>query len=267
MFCYDRGRGQPLLLIHGMFGDYRDWEPVLTPLAEHYRVIAVDLPGFGQSAAGPLRHHAQVTPAFFTIALTDLLDQLGIGAAAVAGNSFGAQIAMSLALAHPARVTKLILVGAGGLRRFAKWQEYAALWTHSERNLRRLTPASNAAMFSSVFFRQNTDNQRRYIEKQNARLADPDYAAYIPFVRHCMRLSIRVYLRDRAPELRMPVLLIQGERDPVVNADWVRAAQPLFPRARLVMFPECGHMPQLEQPERFIQEVEAFLGSSESTSA
>src|ERR1051326_4820043 len=80
---YERGTGRPLLLIHGQFGDHLDWEPVLQPLSERYRVIAPDLPGFGDSSKPDASYSAE----FFTRHLKLLLDALGVDRAAVAGNS------------------------------------------------------------------------------------------------------------------------------------------------------------------------------------
>ena len=255
MFYYDRGSGQPLLLIHGMWGDHLDWEPVLEPLSERYRVIAVDLPGFGQSEAD----HIEYTAAFFTERLQRLLTRLGIDRVAVCGNSFGGQLAMSLALAAPALVTKLILVGTGGLRKFQPGEIEATLGLRSERVLRSLTPEINSFMFGKLFVEQGSETQRRYLEKQNARLKSAAYPQYVRIVNRCMRLAIDFYLLGRVKSIQAPVLLLQGDRDPVVPLEWARAAVPLFPKARLVVIDNCGHVPQIEQPARFVREVAAFL--------
>src|SRR5258708_14811590 len=116
MFYYDRGRGPALVLIHGMFGDHLDWEPVLEGLAERHRVIAVDLPGFGESLKPDIDYDVCV----FTLALAELLDRLGIERAVFAGNSFGGQIAMAFALEHPERVEKLVLITTGGLHEYSE---------------------------------------------------------------------------------------------------------------------------------------------------
>jgi pimeloyl-ACP methyl ester carboxylesterase len=255
MFRHDSGRGQPLLLIHGMWGDHLDWAPVMPALCGGFRVIAVDLPGFGRSQHEPVEYAA----AFFTRELVALLDELQIGKAAVAGSSFGGQIAMSLALAYPERVDKLVLVNTGGLHEFSKAEKETALRERSEEILRNLTPELNRLLFSRLFFAQGSENQRRYIEKQNAKLTRPDYPHYVHVMYECMRLAVDLCLLDRVRSLRMPVLLIQGENDLVVMVDWIRAAARLFPDARLVVFPECGHVPQLEQPAAFVREVAAFL--------
>ena len=255
MFYYDRGSGPALLLIHGMFGDHLDWEPVLESLAERRRVIAVDLPGFGDSAKPDIDYSAST----FTQQIVKLLDELGIERIAVAGNSFGGQIAMALALAHPERVEKLVLVTTGGLHSFREEEIESACERLSEVKLLNFTPAIHEVFFGRIFHMQGSDIQRRYIEKQNAKLARVDYPDYARVLNRCIRLSLSLNLLDHLAALKLPVKLIHGEYDPVVPSQWVRDAAPVFPDAELVLIPECAHIPQLELPQRVIDEIDKFL--------
>ena len=251
MFHYDRGRGPALLLIHGMFGDHLDWEPVLEPLAEHYRVIAVDLPGFGESPMAG----AEPSPGLFVTALSGLLDQLGIEHVTVAGNSFGGQVAMSLALADPDRVEKLALITSGGLHQYGTEEIEAALDRLSERKLLVFTPADHAVIFGRLFFTQGTAMQRRYIAKQDARLSRGDYPEYVRYMHRAMRLSLELCFLDQLARLRMPVQIIHGQHDPVVRLEWIKSALPLFPDGQLIVYPECAHLPQLECPDRVVADL------------
>jgi pimeloyl-ACP methyl ester carboxylesterase len=255
MFYSDRGEGAPLLLIHGMWGDHLDWEPVLKPLSQHYRVIAVDLPGFGRSEVD----HFEPSADYFTEHLKRLLDRLGIESASMMGNSFGGQMAMAMALRAPDRARKLVLVATGGLRKFSRMERGLVLFQRSEKMLASLTPELNGSMFSKLFFKQGSQPERNYIHKQNAKLARPEYPQYVKTMRKCMRLALELCYLDKLKDLKLPVLAIQGDHDPVVNLEWVQQAMPLFPSAKLVVFNECGHVPQLEQPERFVGEVVEFL--------
>ena len=249
MFHIDRGRGPALLLIHGMFGDHLDWEPILQPLAERHRVIAVDLPGFGDSEKPDVAY----TPEFFTKHLVDLLDALGIEKATVVGNSFGGQIAMSLALAHPDRVERLVLITTGGLHEYSAQELDAALQRLSVENLMRFTPEIHAPLFGRLFFRPGTAMQQRYTEKQNLKLKRPDYGMYTGIIHRCIRLSLSLCLLDRVGDLSMPVLLVHGDKDPVVPLSWVQDAVNLFPKRELAILMNCGHLPQLEQPGRVVE--------------
>ena len=248
MFYIDRGQGPTLLLIHGMFGDHLDWEPILQPLAEGHRVIAVDLPGFGESE----KPDVEYTPEFFTNHLVQLLDDLGIAKATVIGNSFGGQIAMSLALAHPDRVERLVLITTGGLHEYSTQEIDAALQRLSVENMLRFTPDIHAPLFGRLFFRPGTALQQRYIEKQNGKLKRADYGVYTGIIHRCVRLSLSLCLLNRVGELRMPVLLVHGDKDPVVLLSWVQSAVHLFPDGELAILTDCGHVPQLEQPDKLL---------------
>ncbi len=251
MFYYDSGRGPALLLIHGMFGDHLDWEPVLEPLAQHYRVIAIDLPGFGDSPKIAEEPSADL----FVTAVTGLLDQLGIERAVVAGNSFGGQVAMSLALAHPERVKKLVLVTPGGLHRYAPDEIDAALDRLSETNLLAFTPAVHAVIFGRLFHAQGTAIQQRYIAKQDAKLTRANYPEYVQFMHRSMRLSLELCLLEQLRGLTMPVQILHGRHDPVIRLDWIESALPLFPDVQLIVYPDCGHVPQLEHPDRVVADL------------
>jgi pimeloyl-ACP methyl ester carboxylesterase len=96
-----RGSGEPLLLIHPLGGELVVWEPVLDRLARERDVIALDLPGFGESPA--LADGAEPTPRALAGAVASLLDELGLGRAHVAGNSLGGWVALELAKAGRAR--------------------------------------------------------------------------------------------------------------------------------------------------------------------
>jgi len=106
----DYGDGPPLLMVHGMAGSWESWLANIPALGEAYRVIAVDLPGFGASEALP---SSDDFGAYLRV-LEGLLDDLGIGAVGVVGHSLGGLVGLSLAAAAPERVRCLVLVSGGG---------------------------------------------------------------------------------------------------------------------------------------------------------
>ncbi|MFE3731866.1 alpha/beta fold hydrolase, partial [Nocardia sp. NPDC059154] len=108
----DVGVGSPLLLVHGLGGSWQTWLENLPALSSRHRVIAVDLPGFGRSE--PLTKPLTIDA--FVESLTTLLDELGIKRAVVLGHSMGGLVSMRLAMTHPDRVRRLILLSSGGVR-------------------------------------------------------------------------------------------------------------------------------------------------------
>ena len=105
------GKGPVLLLIHGMGGNFRNWESVIGPLARHHTVIAPDLPGHGESEAG----HGDYSLGSFASILRDLLLRLGHERATLVGHSLGGGVAMQFAYQFPEMVERLVLVSSGGL--------------------------------------------------------------------------------------------------------------------------------------------------------
>src|SRR6185312_14881054 len=103
----EAGTGEPVLLLHGLGATKASFLPTLDALAPSYRAIAVDLPGFGDSAK-PL--FAAYDPSYFARAMTALLDALELDSAHVVGNSMGGRVALELGLAHPDRVNRLVLL-------------------------------------------------------------------------------------------------------------------------------------------------------------
>ncbi|HUO16657.1 MAG TPA: alpha/beta hydrolase [Verrucomicrobiae bacterium] len=254
---YDHGRGVPLVLIHGMFGDFLDWEPVLETLSEACRVIAVDLPGFGESSKPRIEYSAEL----FTEALHDLFAQLEVKRVVLAGNSFGGQLAILYALRYPEMVAKLVLVNSGGFR---KWTAEEIALTESrftEQALGAVTPQINAILFANVFTRQ-TETSVRYLQKQNSKLERSDYPAYAYVVARSIHLSLTSFLTDRVGELRCPTLLVWGEQDPVLPLPQAEAALKCLQNGQLQTLPGCGHAPQLECPKEFMKNVIPFLNDA-----
>ena len=251
---YDAGQGSAVVLIHGMFGDFLDWEPVLQPLSRSHRVIALDLPGFGSSSK-PRREY---TAEFLLANLVQLLRHLSIDRATLVGNSFGGQIAILYALSSPESVAKLVLVNSGGFQRFTPEETAFTESRFNEAGLAALTPEINTLLFS-VVFAQPSAASAAYLERQNAKLTRQDYPAYAYAIASNIRLSLSTYLLDRLPEVACPTLLVWGEKDLVLPLPQARLAVSLLAHGEIAIIPACGHAPQLECPAEFLSSVKPFL--------
>ena len=118
------GSGAPLVLLHGIGLSRRSWNPVIAPLADRYDVIAIDLPGFGDS--GPAPDGVEPTPEWLAGAVAGLLDELGIGAAHLVGNSLGGWVALELAAIRPA--SSVVLLSPAGMWRDRVPASAASVW-------------------------------------------------------------------------------------------------------------------------------------------
>lgn len=251
---YERGSGPALILLHGMFGDHRDWETVLEPLAHRFRVIAVDLPGFGESGKPERSYNAE----FFVEMISGFLQAVGAHKPVLVGNSFGGEIAILYALSHPEDVEALVLVSSGGLRTYDDAERQRIREGFSVGNLCALTPAAHEWMFAKVFSEKG-EGWRRYIDRQNARLARADYPKYAKAVARCIETAFSLDFDEQLRSIRQPVLLVWGAADEVFPIALAQTAMDRLPNAEMVLIPNAGHAPQLERPEAFVSSIEGFL--------
>ncbi len=262
----EAGSGPVLLLIHGVAGTYENWRAVMEPLARHRTVIAPDLPGHGASAPGggdySLGGHAAL--------LRDLLVALGHRRATLVGHSLGGGIAMQLAYQFPEIAERLVLVSSGGLGpevslilRAAALPGADAFIAGTARVGRWVGGAVGRGL-GAIGLRPNADVAE--VARGYASLADPGRrAAFLSTLRSVVGTGgQRVHAGDRLYlAAGMPVLIIWGERDPIIPVSHGRDAHRAIPGSRLETFEGVGHLPQLEVPARFVATLEQFLEETE----
>ncbi|MFJ9663067.1 alpha/beta fold hydrolase [Streptomyces sp. NPDC101219] len=239
------GRGEPLLLLHGIGHHRQAWDPVVDILATEREVIAVDLPGFGASPALPdgLPHDLPTMNA----ALGALCAELEIGRPHVAGNSLGGLLALEM--------------GRAGLARSVTALSPAGFWTQTERRyafgvliaMRRLaermpqplverlarSAAGRAALTSTIYARPGRRAPEAVVAETLALAGAPAFA-------ETLRAGTTVRFTDDVPGI--PVTVAWGAKDRLlVPRQGVRAKQ-MIPRARLVRLPGCGHVPMNDDP-------------------
>jgi abhydrolase domain-containing protein 6 len=247
---FENGSGPDLVLLHGMFGDYLDWEPVLGLLARRFHVVAPDLPGFGKSGKPDVAYDAE----FFVKRLDGFFATLGLKEMILVGNSFGGQVAMLYALRHPEKVSQLVLVDSGGFREVPEAERAMARMILSRENLLAMPPAMIPLIFSKVFVKESAEKER-YMAKQTAKLKTADYPEYVRAVVGSIDLSMATNLLEELPKITCPVMLISGKEDSVVPPEQAQEASQRLPQATLEIMEACGHMPQLEEPEEFARRV------------
>lgn len=249
----DAGSGPELVLLHGMFGDYLDWEPVIGPLARQFRVLALDLPGFGNSEKPDITYDASL----FVSATDGLLRAVEAPKAILVGNSFGGLVALLFALEHPDMLDGLVLVGSGGLQPFDDESRSRAERLFTYENLLALTPQGQTSMFAPIFA-GTSEARHRYLEKQNAKLGRIDFPAYARALARTIRFVMHTSCETRLHELRCRSLLLWGEHDTIVPPEVALRAAARLPRCQVKLLAGCGHAPQLECPAAFVTAVEEF---------
>jgi pimeloyl-ACP methyl ester carboxylesterase len=259
------GEGPTVLLIHGIGGDWRTWEPVLDGLARSHRVVAVDLPGHGASSKGA----GDYSLGALANALRDLGGALDIERATVVGHSLGGGVAMQFAYQFPERCERLALVSSGGLGPDVGLVLRLATLPGSDLFLSLTTPALrslvNLAARAGRALRIRPAADAEFYARTVVALSDRETrAAFLGTLRGVVGTKGQlVDARDRLYlAAHMPTLIVWGERDGLLPVDHAHSAQEAIPGSRLEIFEGAGHLPQLDDPRRFVEVVEDFVAST-----
>jgi pimeloyl-ACP methyl ester carboxylesterase len=256
----EMGSGPPLVLVHGLSGAWQSWLEQLPELAKRYRVVAVDLPGFG---ASPMPPWDISIPAYGRF-VRDFCERVGIERCSLVGNSMGGFIATEVAITEPERVDELVLVSAAGITWARARREPAALIGRVGRAAAPLAlrfqmsgirrPGLRHRAFRGVFHDPNS--LRRELLWENVVPAFTSSPGYFDAITTLFGYDIR----DRLEEIEVPTLIVWGRNDRVVPVPAALAyKRRIGDNAELEIFDECGHVPQIERPVRFNRVLERFL--------
>lgn len=254
-----------IILLHGFGASTFSWREVTGPLSQSFRVIAYDRPAFGlteRPMPGDWTGRSPYSTASQAQMIIDMMDQLGVNQAVLVGNSAGGTVATTAALAYPERVSALVLVDAavytsGGV----------PSWLNPLLSLPQVDHLGPLLVRSIA---RKGDDFLRSAWHDPALLSEAVYAGYhLPLQaenwdRGLWELTKTYQANDLPVQLKnltMPVLVITGDDDRIIpTADSLRLAQEI-PGAQLAVMPACGHVPQEECPQDFLDAVIPFLAS------
>lgn len=245
----------PILFLHGVGSDKSVWHPQLDYFATHRRAVAMDYPGYGDSAA-----RIGATRDDFARAALALLDALAIGQAHICGLSLGGVVAIAMAHLAPGRCASLVLADS-----FAVHPDGQAIHDRSVAASEAMTMAELAAARApSLLAASAGDAVKAEVIATMGRI---DPTAY-------RQGAAAVWLADqraRAATIAAPTLVIVGDEDritpPALSADLaalIGSALDHRPRVELVTIPASGHLANLEQPDAFNRAVDEFLTEAEA---
>lgn len=219
---------RPLVLIHGLGMSSRSFEPLLPVLARGYHVLAPDLPGCGETP-----HHEAVEGIPELVdAVVDWMDAVGLGRVDMVGHSLGGQILLRLAARHPERVRRAVLVACPP------------------------DPSAPYAWQKAVRLLVDGVSEPMAV----IRYAVVDYVRATPWrMWGTLKKALRSDAEAVARDVRIPTLVVRGEKDPVVTQAWVEKLTDLIPDARLEIIPRGTHGLPGQSPEALGTAIRSFL--------
>ena len=258
------GNKPPLILVHGLSSYLSYWEYQIPYYAQRYRVIALDLPGYGQSG----RPDAPYTPPWYAGVIAEFMTAVGVERAPIMGHSMGGQIAMTLAIDHPERVSALILAGPAGIERFTpnEAEFMKSYWTESRAI--HTTETELRATFTGVVFNRPDAGVERLLQERVRMTSTPAFRGTSVAVARSIAGMVDHPVWPRLGEIRAPTLIVYGTDDRMIpnpifhggrTAAIGKAGADAIPGAELVLLPGAGHTVHHDDPDGFHRAVDTGL--------
>jgi len=245
-----------VLLLHGFGSSLQTWDVWAAQLETQYRVIRLDLPGFGLTGPSPLHDYSEASD---VATLTHFVDKLGVSGFSVIGHSMGGKMAWGLAAAEPDRVKALVLMAPDG---FPEAKDIGS------------KPYAMPSIMGVIKFSLPKFLVRKSIEPAffdaNA-LSDSLVDRYYDMLRApgvraaILERSNQTIYTDPVPRLKKitaPTLLVWGEQDQMIPSSNAQSYAQVLSTSKTVLLPKLGHLVQEEQPQIALAHVVEFLNTT-----
>ncbi len=266
----DTGKDDParpaIVFVHGLGGAWQNWLLNIPAVMGSHRVIAPDLPGFGES---PMPRE-EISIKGYARILDGLLDQLGVQSAVVVGNSMGGFVAAELTLSFATRVERLVLVSAAGLsiENYAREPLLvgARVWAGTAT---WLGARGRSVVTRPRMRRLGMQLLVRYPEKLSPQLTfELARGAGTPGFVPALKALLSYGFRDQLSRIEVPTLVVWGRNDMLVpRGDAREYVRLIGDNARREMFEDTGHLAMVERPTRFNRLLEAFASGAHEPEA
>jgi pimeloyl-ACP methyl ester carboxylesterase len=256
----DRGTGPAVVLIHGFGASLDSWKHVISTLEPAHRVLALDMKGFGWSDRPP----GDYSPPTQAAMVFELMERLGIQHATVVGHSWGGGVALAMALQHPDRVEKLVLVDAGAyddeFPAFVDWAKIKGL----------------GEVLFALFYKERLDDKaplafydpnlvtQEQVDKAVDAMDRPGTVAAALATMRGLRFAAQA---EQYHTIRQKTLVAWGREDRVVPLAFGERLNRDIPDSRLKVYPLCGHFPMVEARDEFERDLVSFLADSPAEGA
>ena len=260
----DEGKGEEtIIFIHGLGSYLPAWKKNIEELKNDFRVIALDLPGYGKSSkevhSGSMEFYADV--------INEFTDKLELDKFVLGGHSMGGQIAMVAALRYPEAVSKLILIAPAGFEKFTEGEKE---WFREVMTVEGVALTSNQQIRTNVYsnFYNMPDDAEFMITDRIAMKRAEGFENYAYAVVQSVNGMVDEPVIDFLQNIEQPVLIIFGQDDqlipnPYLNPGFTRevaeAGHSRIPNSQLVMLENTGHFAQFENPGKVNDAIRDFL--------
>lgn len=250
------GSGEPLVLVHGIGADKDNFTRVARWLTPHYRVIAIDLPGFGDSTKPPLDDYsigAQVAR------LDQILAALKLPRAHLGGSSMGGWIVGRYAAEHPDKTASLWLLAPAGVEGGKESPVRKAYLERGEYLLMSQKPEDFERTIATVFVTQPWVPYS--VRQVLARKAVDNYVLHTRIFRETTANWERDKLNDKIAGSNVPALIVWGDKDYALDVSAAPILAALMPKAQVEIMQDIGHLPMMETPRIAAERYNAFRQS------
>lgn len=261
---YRGGRGDTLVLLHGFGSDKNNWNRLAFHLTRHFDVIAIDLPGFGESSKNKTSNYgveAQVTR------ICQLLDSLNIDQCHIAGSSMGGYIAGNLAAAFPSRTLSLWLIDPLGVSTSQTSEMFRAIKQGAQPVVLPRNHSEFEQLFRNLFVRQPFVPSAviKYLGHQ-AELSAPLNSQIFQQIHRIEHGEAHFTspLEVALSQYALPTLITWGDKDRIVDVSGAYELSKVVPQSHLSILKDVGHLPMLESPRKtaasFVEFVKCHCG-------
>lgn len=249
----EAGTGQPVIFLHGGGAgadSWGNWHKVIPPFSQHFRVLAVDMVGFGKTE--------KPNPQSYTYSqenrvqhILDLMDALGLERVALVGNSMGGATALGVAMQKPESVSKLVLMGsAAAIVKTEMPPDLAPILNYepSRENMRKILQS----------LAREVDEEMVEYRYQLTQLPGA-MMAYRAMMEHIVNRGGLFYEDDEIRQVKTEVLVVNGREDRISKLDNAFKLVKLLENAWFYVIPQCGHAISLERPDVTTRIISDFL--------
>ena len=260
----DAGKGdKTILLVHGLASNAGFWRYAIAELSKNYRVIAVDLPGYGKSGKGAYPY----SMTFYANQIKRFADELKLDKFILVGHSMGGQIGITFSLKYPERLEKLVLASPAGVEEFEQGEGDWLRSVMTKNGVKKTTEDVIRRNLANNFYSWN-DKWEWMVEERVRMIKAKDFDEFCYTVVRSVNAMLDEPTFDKIKNISVPALIVYGKNDglipnpylnPGFTSDVFNWGAAQIPNCKIHEIEECGHMLQIEHPQEFSNAVLDFI--------